>query len=626
MSLRQALNRSSASPGSGLRARAAAASCAFLVAAALGFACGKGDSTSIACNPVCQAGESCVEGVCQAGSSDAGADAGTDAGTDGGVSDACDPACPDWQVCAARVCKLQSGRCNNDNDCPATLPICDATHTCTAPVTATPAALTYGALIITNAQYAPQFQRLADLHTLTGVPTTLVTVESICAQTAGGCSATDACHDTAKAIKSYIAQQHAAGLSEVVLGGDSRIVPSRKTSDHYSNALYGVTYDETFYSDDYFADLTEWDTNGNCVYGEPGVDTPAYIPSVAISRVSVSTSNEADRYLAKATAYLTNYDTTRIGTALFMSNVATDLYFGGVDIPVDAAFYFEAPGRTLSLVPSSFKVTKLYSSIGGAPGASPLTVASERTAFDTGTNLVVHSGHGAEEDLTVEQDGSNEFTGDMAQTLSNTQFPIMLSCACEAATFDDGDGCAGQAFLTSLGGGVGYLGNSTIGLGIAGGMQLIDQAVKYTFSKHNPLAGEVMKAGHVNMPTSDSISIPKVPIPLSVIDAASWRWTQKAATYLGDGLLPIYTDPTLSIGPQLSARKTRKGNFSTVTFSFDPGKTGTLLTKLGSSFYEAAIDGSGAPVSFVVAGDPQFTLAGFSSQTTIASYATITLP
>ena len=542
----------------------------------------------------------------------------------------CDPACPSWETCSGTTCVLPPGSCTTSSDCPDTLPICDPSHTCTAPAVTPPWTPSFTAALITNAAYAGAFAPLAQLHTLTGVPTQLITVEAICAVAPGGCSATDACHDAAKAIKDWLIAQHARGLRQVVLGGDAHVAPSRRTRAVYSNSIYGVDFDETFLSDYYFADLSEWDTNHDCVYGEPGSDSPGYLPTLGVTRVSASSLAEVQAYTAKARAYLTTAPAAR---ALFLSNVADSVTIPGieVDVPIDAALYFQYPGRTLSLMPPSFEVTRLYSSLGAWPGAQPLTISSERTAFERGQSLAIHSGHGAEEDLTVEQDGSNEFTGAMAHALQNAQTPILLSCACDAATFADGDACAGQQFITApAGGGVGYLGNSATGLGIAGGMQLIDAMLRYSFAHSNPLAGEAVLAGHLNLPTSDTITIPNVPlvgsVALSVIDANSWRWTQKAATYLGDGLLPLYTDFTRQAAPAFTVRREPIGAFSRLTFTPSRGVAGTLAVSAGAQLYQLAVAASGDPGSITVAGPVTTVALGFSSPGTLAGYTEVVLP
>src|SRR5208337_2616600 len=118
-------------------------------------------------------------------------------------------------------------------------------------------------------------------------------------------------------------------------------------------------------------------------------------------RVSISSAAELQTYVTKVEAYLTAYETSQIQTALFLSNVATELNFLGTTIPVDSALYFESPGRTLSQMPGDFTITKLYSSLGTVwPGSSPLTVTAETSAFEAGANIAVHSGHGDISDLT----------------------------------------------------------------------------------------------------------------------------------------------------------------------------------------------------------------------------------
>ena len=525
-----------------------------------------------------------------------------------------------------------NGGCTSGADCPAAEPVCGPDHACAAPAVTPAATLSYTAVLITDAAYADGFQQLALMHTLTGVPTQVVTIESICAANPTGCDDSDACNDTPKAIKDYIIKQQAAGLQHVVFGGDGTIVPSRQTSDSFSNAILGVSYNETFYTDYYFSDLSEWDTNSDCVYGDPTTDKPTYLPVLDVTRVSVSSPAELQTYITKVEAYLTAYETSQIQTALFLSNVATELTIPGTTttIPVDSALYFETPGRTLSQMPSDFAITKLYSSLGTVwPDASPLTVTAETSAFEAGANVVVHSGHGDISDLTVEQDGSNEFSGAMAYALVNSQYPIMLSCACEAATFVDGDQCAGQNFITApAGAGVGYLGNSTIGLGIAGGMQLIDQVLMYTFvtSTGGVLIGEAVMAGHANLPTTDEFSFEGIPVPVQLIDAASWRWTQKAATYLGDGLLPVYSSDALAAPTTFTVTDKRLGDFATISIQPAGGATGTLTVNVDSSFYPFTLAGTAAPVTLTVGGSPTLLTYGFASPGMLMGYQQVTLP
>jgi hypothetical protein len=511
--------------------------------------------------------------------------------------------------------------------CPDNRPVFEPLRGCKAPLVTAPTVPDYSAILITDAAYAEVFGRLAQLHTLTGVPTQVVTVQAICGASGNGCQDGDPCNDTAKVIKDYLLRRSGSGLRHVVLGGDMTVVPSRRTTDFYANLLFGAVYQRTFYTDHYFAALSPWDGNGDCVYGDPAVDTPDYLPELAVTRIPVASAAELSDYIAKVERYLTDYDTTRIGTALFLSNVATQLSIAQAtaSVPIDSARYFETPGRTLSLVPGGFVVTRLYASLADRPEVSPISVAAEIAALAQGQNLVIHAGHGSAASLTVEYDGSNALSAATAYGLSNRQLPIMLSCACEAADFTGDVVAAGRSFVTAPdGGGIGYLGNSTLGLGIAGGMQLIDEVLKYAFAKPGALVGEAVMAAHVNLPRADSFVFSGLPVvgslAVPVVDENAWRWTQKAATYLGDGLVPIYTNGELAPAPAFSVSVERLGNFVTIAFQPAAPVHGTLTVMVASDLYQLALAGTGQPVTLTVVGSPADLTYGFSSPTTLASY------
>src|SRR5262249_28040723 len=130
----------------------------------------------------------------------------------------CDPGCEDWQVCASNACVAASGRCGYDGECksPETPTCLLDTHLCAAPATTPAWTESAVAVIVTSDALASSFQRLARLHTLTGIPTRVVTLSEICAGTT--CNDTDPRQDTPKAIKDYLKKQ--PGLVAAVIGGD----------------------------------------------------------------------------------------------------------------------------------------------------------------------------------------------------------------------------------------------------------------------------------------------------------------------------------------------------------------------------------------------------------------------
>ncbi len=411
------------------------------------------------------------------------------------------------------------------------------------------------AVIITTQQLAPPFRRLAALHTMLGIETGVVLLSDICAS---GCNDNDTKADTPKRIKEYL--RGVPTLKYAMLGGDIDDVPSRKVHDTYSNTFAG-SFTSDFYTDYYYSDLSVWDSNGDGVYAQDDKDNPDWRPDIAVSRIPVSSPEEADRYIEKVESYLSAYPPKAMMKIGLVANIATE-YNG---IVINAGYYFESPNRTVSLIPPQFSVEKLYAATvpKAAPDAQDLTLDAETALFTSGTNIIVHNGHGYPSLLTCEQKGNDlDFTGDMAYNLQNSVYPIFLSCACQAGEFEapftyhytagDGserervfpDDSAGERVITAPNGGaIAYLGNTTTGLGLAGGSQLIDEMVRYIFTVPSPILGDALFAGHMNLKENDTFQPPMIAIPIPVVDPDSYRWTQKSVVLLGDELIPVYTQP-----------------------------------------------------------------------------------
>ena len=93
----------------------------------------------------------------------------------------------------------------------------------------------------------------------------------------------------------------AGGPRVLILPGimGSKLGRSRLVFDEYSNLALGVYFIEEFFTDYYYADLSEWDSNGDRIYAEDGIDSPSYRPDLAVARIPVSTVVEAERYIDK---------------------------------------------------------------------------------------------------------------------------------------------------------------------------------------------------------------------------------------------------------------------------------------------------------------------------------------
>lgn len=440
------------------------------------------------------------------------------------------------------------------------------------------------AAYITSAQLKESFEQYAQLHTLFGKTSIVVTTEEICA---GKCDNKDPKKDTAFHIKKWIKDN--SGIKYVLLAGDIEHVPSRKVHDTFENKMVGIHFDSDFYTDYYFSDLSEWDTNGDGIYAQDGKDTPAYRPDVAVTRIPVSNKDEAALYYEKLLRYYTSYVPAKVDQVLMLTNYAMT-YEG---IQVDSAYYFESAGRTKDIVEKGYtpdNIKRLYAAaINGSEGN---TLAKQISEINKGYNIILHSGHGAVDSLTTEQDGSNDMTAKMASELTNTTYPIFLSCACEAGTFAANDSAGEMLMNAPAGGAIAYMGNTAVGLGIAGGMQLIDEFVRYVVEKPNPILADAYFEAHLKMPEKDTFVMPKVGVTLPVVDKDSYEWTQKTVTLFGDFLIPVRKG-SLKKAVSIKIKKKRTCEGYWYEFTINPVVEGTVRVTADGAYYDVILNKEG---------------------------------
>ncbi len=437
------------------------------------------------------------------------------------------------------------------------------------------------ALIVTTEEFKEVFQKFADFHTVTGIITKVVTIEDICAHAV--CDDSNTMKDTQKAIKDYV--MSVEGLRYLVLGGDIEIVPSREVYDEFEISMI-ADYEDHFYSDLYYADFSEWDSNGNGKYAEDdgGIlssdnDNPVLIANVAIGRISVSTVDEAELYFEKIVKHHTAFNTAHTKKSLLLANIATEIS----SVKINAGYYFESAGKTASLIPQDYALKKLYTQSTPYPGngtAQPLDNDSEKAAIEEGMNLIVHSGHGGQRYLTCEQaNDDNDFTDTMAYELENETLPFFLSCACEAGQFayKYGDSAGEKLMNAPKGGAIVYLGNTTTGLGIAGGSQFIDEMLKNMFAFPYSVIGESYLYAHATMPQNDTFNPTVINVNVPVVTPDSWQWTKKSIVMLGDPMTVFWRDSfepfTAEIVPEVEENEDGK----TVSFNFPPALKGVML-------------------------------------------------
>ena len=422
------------------------------------------------------------------------------------------------------------------------------------------------ALIVTTGKFADVFQKFADFHTVTGIITKVATVEAICENAV--CDDDDPMNDTQKAIKDYV--MSVEGLRYLVLGGDIEEIPSREVHDHFELPLGIADYTDDFYSDLYYADFSDWDLNGNGTYAEDE-DVPGLIANVAVGRISVSTVEEAELYFTKLVKHHTAFNTEHTTKSLLLANIATEI----TGVKVNSGYYFETEGKTVSIIPSDYSIKKLYTKSTPFPGgntAEYLDNDSEKAAIEAGVNLIVHSGHGAPSLLTCEQgtDPDRDFSGTMAYNLENETLPFFLSCACEAGQFGykKSDSAGEKLMNAPKGGAIVYLGNTTTGLGIAGGSQFIDEMMKNMFAFPYSVIGESYLYAHATMPQSDTFNPPVLNINVPVVNKDSWTWTKKSIVMLGDPMTVFWRDPVEPLAAEITVETTENEEGKTVLLHF----------------------------------------------------------
>lgn len=437
----------------------------------------------------------------------------------------CNPVCDFYQSCNNAVCETAYGYCGDGRPCEdPQRPICNSeTHLCEGQIQNVfidPYVIdTYPAVIITTNSLKSSFQKLADLHTLTGMATKVVTVESLGGDVDG--------------IRSYL-KENQNEIKYLLIGGDIDQVPSKRVSDSYSQAIFSYNFNETFYTDLYFSELSNWST---------GDDPANFDPEIAVGRVPASSTTDVNNYFEKAKRYLTAYPGTKVKKALVFSNVALTYNVAGYDVDFDSAIYMEYKKRTIDILDSGdFSLEKLYHSANSSDDAEEINIAFQKREINKSPNLIVHMGHGSTNDLTSELDGTVSFDEAALNDLQNNGLSIFISGACDAGKFEESDSIGEKLVLKESNGAIAYIGNSTVGLGIAGGSQFIDEFLRDAVTGSGKTIGSVFNTAHKNLPTTDKPDF--IPNFLSflaeLIGTDAYRWTQKATVLLGDPMLPVY--------------------------------------------------------------------------------------
>ncbi|MBN1770920.1 MAG: hypothetical protein JXB32_06665 [Deltaproteobacteria bacterium] len=394
-------------------------------------------------------------------------------------------------------------------------------------------------LVIAPPELADAWQAYARHRNLTGIPTRVVTTDEVFAAADGA--------DEADRLRNYLGREYLEhGLRFALLGGDAELVPFRRVEASVTVPFSG-TYTTNGPTDLFFAELdADWDRDGDGRWGERIQDLSLdelRQAELAVGRVPAGDAAEVGNFVRKVAAY--EADANQRGAyPLFFSDLATTMALVG---DIDGA---EAMEITIADVfPPEFRdnAWRLYTTDEALAdyGGEPITARRVAQRLRDGYPLSFHNGHGSHWYL------ANPLDGDWARGLDNAMPTVLASCACLSANFADvadditfdlwteqgpGEDSAAELLITGPCGAVGYVGNTAVGLGPVGGVQLLDAFYRAMFEQGLTRLGEALNYGRAHIRDMNLV-VRGIPMPTS--DDTEW-WTLLAVILLGDPALPMW--------------------------------------------------------------------------------------
>ena len=299
-------------------------------------------------------------------------------------------------------------------------------------------------VIVTNEEMAPVFEELALWKTKKGVPAVVRTVEWIEQNYREGA-------DKAESIRNFIREAYAKwGAEWVLLGGDTDVIPAR----------YGFV---TFYTgefiptDMYYSCLDgNWNADGDSLWGEAfhsaydrGDNVDLY-SEVYVGRMPVSNYLEARVLIDKVMDYAEPVERSSKGKfTIFGEVIFPAPYNPGDPIFLDGASLGEFI-YTEHLEGNPDIVTdRQYENCTEYPGSICLTRSSALDSMESGTNHILHLGHGYAYNMSV---GTGSILNVDADNLENGNRTFsMYLMNCTNAAFDMK--CLAEYFLLNENGG-----------------------------------------------------------------------------------------------------------------------------------------------------------------------------
>lgn len=382
--------------------------------------------------------------------------------------------------------------------------------------------LTYGEyVIITSAALAPAMQELADWKTSKGIPAGVYTTAWIQSQYTG--------YDLQQEIKGFLIDCRNEGVEYVLIAGDDDQVAARDVRLDAGGYLEDAPCD-VYFSDnnDTAASADHWDSNGNHIWGEYGIDQMDYHPDFWVGRASVQDLADCELFTDKVFIYEHVISADYFETAPIEMRIGYSTGYlwddGGVPVYGSALAYLVD-----DYVPSGWEQEGCHEEV--PPGNS---AAITSAMINAGPHHVMHSSHGAETGMYTSYGNMWTTTDIMAlnNVTTNGAVAIWNSISCLIGAIDT-PLCCGDAWNRSEhGGGFGAF-NSRFGWGMTGvapGTGLSNDIVKQFYV-------EYLENGLYGLGEAHAISVDQFLPPADEY----MHWCTMEYNLLGDPELPMWT-------------------------------------------------------------------------------------
>ena len=436
-------------------------------------------------------------------------------------------------------------------------------------------------VIVTTDALAPQFQRLADWKTQSGVPAVVRTLTTIHQEYPGT--------DDADRVRRFLRDAYARwGTKWALIGGDTHVIPARVGWTTFYT-LPGEPLND-IPTDLYYSCLDgNWNADGDSLYGEGDktfptvtVDDADLMPEIWVGRAPVGTLAEAQQFVDK----VFQYSRTPVGS--YEKNI---LFFAEVMDPQDWTpgdfIYLDGAELVEECLPQvdanpSMRFGRLYENYldpAYRPGALQIKRRRVLDSLNVGYNMAVHCGHGFRNVMSA---GDSNITIADAQALANgnklTNF-YAVDCTSNAIDFP----CLGEAFMKAPnGGGVSSIGSTRLDFPGTGRAYQRDY-FKLMFHDSVNAIGEAQgrqKLNYIVNAKTDNVH----------------RWTQMTLLLLGDPEMHMWTGKPRT----LTVNKPASILANDTTFTVNVAIAGVPLYharvtayKAGDDYATALTDGAG---------------------------------